>query len=296
MRDFTDFGRFGVQLFFIISGLLAARGLDGKNDTWGYYKKRLIAIAPLYYVVIIWYFITENLLNIFFHHIPVDAAGLGWFRYVFMLNGFVNSDTYFWSNLGITWTIPIFAFFYLIAPFVMRVTKDWKSGACIFGVVFIGTRILCHFYSCTIFQNIHYFFIGIIIYFCWRDNKLMPCALSFLIIAIAEIILERLSYPAIFAAMICIGLEHEVILSEKMQRVVDVIDEHSYTMYLVHGIVFCSLLDRLRADRFGVPRVIIGVIAIVGTFLGSVIVHRWIEKPLQQWVKKRLLTKNSAPT
>ena len=32
IRRYTDFGAYGVQMFFIISGLLAAKGLDGKND------------------------------------------------------------------------------------------------------------------------------------------------------------------------------------------------------------------------------------------------------------------------
>ncbi len=95
IRNFTDFGRFGVHLFFILSGFLAANSLNKNNKLLHYYKKRIITILPLYYFVILYYFITENILNIYFHHIPSDTIGLRWLRYLFILNRFIKSNTYF---------------------------------------------------------------------------------------------------------------------------------------------------------------------------------------------------------
>ena len=294
LRSFTSFGLYGVHMFFIISGLLAAKGLDGQKDTIEFYKKRIISIAPLYYLTILWYFVTENVLQLFWPHIPEDPTGIGWFRYLFLLNGFVRSDVTFWSNLGITWTIPIFAFFYLIAPLVMKFIKGYKSAFASLILVLILTTFAIHVYKCPISNSLYYFFIGILIYFCWRDDRLMPCALGFLVTAIVEIIIGRACYPALFASMICIGLEKEFLLPDKIQRIVDIVDEHTYTLYLVHGMVFCSLLDRLKANRFNTPRSVIGLIAIVGTFLGTVIIHRFFEKPIQKMLRRRLLKKEKA--
>ena len=146
IRQITNFGEYGVQLFFIISGYLAAYGLSDKKNISikKYYIKKAIRILPLYYLVIAYYFVSENILNQFVHHIPVDTAGLGWFRYLFLLNGFIDNDTYFWSNLGITWTIPIFIFFYLIAPFLFKWIIDLKTAIIallLFGIVGYGSQI-----------------------------------------------------------------------------------------------------------------------------------------------------------
>lgn len=295
IRSFTDFGKNGVQMFFIISGILAAKGFDGKtsntSDVSKYYIKRIISIAPLYYFAILWYFVTENILEIAWKHIPVDIVGLGWLRYLFLLNGFIADDTYFWSNLGITWTIPVFAFFYLIAPFIMRFMKGYKSALFALALIFFTERVALCFYKCTIIENLHFFFIGILVFFCWKDNVLTPCAFCFTTIAIIFLILGRNCYPALFATIICCGLEREIKINEKIQNVVNYIDEHSYTLYLVHGIVFCSLIDRIRCDRFGIPNAIIGVIAVLGSFCGTVIVHRVIEKPIQGYLKRKLSMK-----
>ena len=57
IRNLTDFGAFGVQLFFIISGYLACSSLCNRTvNIKKYYLKRLIRIAPLYYFVVFWFF------------------------------------------------------------------------------------------------------------------------------------------------------------------------------------------------------------------------------------------------
>ncbi len=106
VQEATSFGAYGVQLFFLISGYLAAKTFFDHPETSlrEYYTKRAIAILPLYYIVIAYYFVSETLLS---SPLPTDELGLGWLRYVFLLNGFLTSKTNFWGNLGITWSIPV---------------------------------------------------------------------------------------------------------------------------------------------------------------------------------------------
>jgi len=48
----------------LISGFLAIKTFTEKNvDVKNYYLKRIIAIIPLYYLVVAYYFITENIIN-----------------------------------------------------------------------------------------------------------------------------------------------------------------------------------------------------------------------------------------
>jgi len=292
-RLITEFGKYGVQLFFIISGLLAAMGLQKKEKIATYYKKRIINILPLYYIVILWYFITENILNKYFHHIPIDIDGLGWFRYIYLLNGFIPNDTYFWSNLGITWTIPIFVFFYLVIPFIMKIMKNYKTSFIIMTLIFLISNKLNNIYPCVIFENISYFFIGTFIYFCWKENKLKFSSLFFLILSIIYTILGKINYYFVFAAIISILLENEIILSNKSQKIINKLDGYTYTMYLVHGIVFCSLIDKLPMFQITLSNFKIGVIAIVLSIVGTIIVHDFIEKPIQKSLTKLMLKKQN---
>lgn len=292
VRTITDFGRYGVQLFFIISGFLAAKTLvnpDVRITT--YYKKRMIHILSLYYLVILWYFITENIMNHYFFHIPIDETGLGWFRYVFLLNGFVNNDTYFWSNLGITWTIPIFCFFYLIAPWIIRRIKNCKQSFVLLVAIILLSKAVTLFYACSIFENITYFFIGITAFFFFKDNKPLYGILISQILSILCIIFNDIlyAYSFIFVGilLLMVTIENDIYVTPFICKTVNMIDEHSYTLYLVHGVVFCSLIDRL--GTFSIPNFVVGIIAISLSFVGTFIIHRWIEIPIHKYLTKKLI-------
>ena len=88
-RRITDFGQFGVHLFFIISGYLAIMSLASGRVTsiLNYYKKRCLRLLPLYYLIILIFLIVDEFL---LKSVPPDELGLGWFRYIFLLNGFVG--------------------------------------------------------------------------------------------------------------------------------------------------------------------------------------------------------------
>ena len=70
-------------------------------------------------------------------------------------------------------------------------------------------------------------------------------------------------------------------------KIIDVMDQYSYTFYLMHGVVFCSLLDRLNA--LGVSKIIIAVTAIFASVLLTFVVGKFIEKPIQSFLKKRFV-------
>ena len=292
IRDFTDFGGFGVQLFLLISGFLAYKTFFENPNTsiWEYYKKRMIAILPLYYLVLIYYFISENILNRIINVIPTDELGLGWFRYIFLLNGFFNSDTYFWSNLGITWTIPIFMFFYLIAPFVFRKVKSVTSAISVWLLVFVITQFLGELYTCTIFNNLHIMFLGAVIYACAHKKQEKLATIFLLLTSIGMIILSKSEYAFVFIfsclILILVSIDN-LCLPNWLKNTIDVLDKYSYTLYLMHGVVFCSIIDRL--NQFGVSKIWIAVLAIFGTIIATWLVGKFIEKPIQKLIKKHFV-------
>ena len=53
----SQLGKYGVELFFVVSGYLACFSLSDDSSVINFYKKRLIRILPLYYFCIFYFFL-----------------------------------------------------------------------------------------------------------------------------------------------------------------------------------------------------------------------------------------------
>ena len=302
LYNFSQLGRFGVELFFVISGYLACFSLSNGKPILLFYKKRAIRILPLYYFCIVYYFITETLI---FKSIPEDTMHLGWLRYIFCLNGIVPSEGYFWSNIGITWTIPVFVIFYLIAPLIVKIAKSTWSSAFVL-VVSIGISIIIEVKGNGWFSAFTYmpcFIMGIVVYNAKNENRRFIAFLGFqLFILLSEFckwnqyfsktiqLCELFVISSIFASIVF--LSHEVYINnEKIIKSIDFIDQHSYTLYLVHGITFCGIIDKCDVNAFGnIASMVVFrlTIAIIVTCALTIIIHRFVEKPMQKVLNHRL--------
>ena len=161
--------------------------------------------------------------------------------------------------------------------------------------VFLTTRILGRFYDCVIFDNIYLPFLGVVIYACAKMKHNMAASAVFSLLAICMIILEKKTYAyvAIFSSIIlALTATDDVRLPKWLQSIVNVLDKYSYTIYLMHGVVFCSIIDRLNA--IGVSKIIIAILAIIGTFVATFVVGKYVEKPIQSLLKRKFLQEKKA--
>ncbi len=268
----------------------------GKYPPIEYYKKRIITILPLYYFCIIWYFITESLLNFAnIITIPEDIYHLRWFRYFFLMNGIVDSNCYFWGNLGITWTIPVFVFFYLIAPLILKRITNYKIAIISWLIIWVLSHLINKIvfnpynYKSSIVNNLHVFFFGILLFLILKNNKINVSCLILNIMLVPMIVTKHYSEMFLFLfssiTILCINLENSFITNKKIQVAISVFDEYSYSLYLMHDIVFCSFIDRIN-NLF--PRWQIGVVAMIGTIIATWIGHNYIEIPLKMIFSKIL--------
>lgn len=278
IRNFTDFGAYGVEMFFIISGYLALLSLDKKNEkTLPYYKKRAIRILPLYFFVVLFFFITEYFI---WGNIPIDDKGLGWLRYIFVLNGIIGSDTYFWSNLGITWTIPMFLLFYLIAPWIFKVVKKLWSSLILLALSLIIAFVYPKYANgnLLILSYLPCFFIGSVIYFSLKENKTELSLLIFALLSLFYFITNWSSdyaYSFIFAIIFIAFNKLNIKAKNNLfTKIINVLDSYSFALYLGHGIIFCGIIDHLELSNLYNL-----LIAIFGTLTVTVILHNFIEKP-----------------
>lgn len=302
VRTITEFGKYGVELFIILSGYLAFLSLNKKNSGGGiidYYKKRSIRLLPLYFIIILYYLLTELFI---WKSIPTDELKLNWFRYIFLLNGFVGSETYFWGNLGITWTIPLFAFFYLIAPFLNKIIKNVWQTLILFAIAYLLGAISIRYLqiganrTLSWFNNfiyLKYFCLGIIIYFIEKGNYNIQGIALFAIVCIPFAVFElvEMQYAIIFCIIfIASNMLDFSKMPKKVSKIINLLDEYSYTLYLGHGIVFCGIIDKVN-----MPKYLVACVAVFGTIIITFVLRKLIEKPAQKLLTKILFYKHSKP-
>lgn len=174
-RSISDFGAFGVHLFFMISGFLIVNSYEnyGRNDLKKYYYKKLISILPLYYCVILYYFVVHTFI---LKDVPADPTGFGWLRYLLVLNNILpNTGIYFWDNLGITWTIPYFMFAYLVLPLVLKFVKNLNS-CIIFWAITVVLSFNVHLFNgwFSLLGDFQFFVFGMLIYYIHTRKKEIP--------------------------------------------------------------------------------------------------------------------------
>ncbi len=139
-RFFTNSAQIAVTFFFVLSGFLITYLLLGekkKNEEdrihlWRFYKKRILRIWPLYYLLVLLIFLGLRTVG-FFHDLPGLSAGTGNGLYEKRLMGYVlflpNYTEYRFGTepyLGQTWSLGVEEFFYLFFPLGLYFIR-WKN-------------------------------------------------------------------------------------------------------------------------------------------------------------------------
>lgn len=288
LQEIASFGAYGVQLFFIISGFLIAKSYNdyGKNHPWKFYAKKAITLLPLYYIVILYYFIMHTFI---FKDIPEDPTGFGWFRYVLPINCiFPKTGIYFWDNLGITWSIPYFVIAYIIIPLLLRLIKSWKNIIILFFITLIIAlfpTVELLFGWCSFLEQFPIFIIGVVLYYGFKEEKTFIMIFGCTFIAIILLVLEQkldIIYSLLFAVLI-IATKNFSFKSKFMKKLLHLSDTYSYTFYLGHGIIFIHILD-----KFVLGRIIEALIAVLCSIALTFIIKNYIENPLQKLLNQKL--------
>ena len=241
-----------------------------------------------------------------FRNIPPDSYHLGWFRYIFFLNGVVPSEGYFWSNIGITWTIPVFLIFYLLAPLLIKTIKTtWHSALILIASLPVSYLISNRLHGwLSAFVFLPCFLFGIFVYYAKKEHFEFLSSTLLLVFVfsmkwcnwqrhLSKFVQnsDNIVVSALFASLLLLSDRFQI-NNTTVQKVLSFFDEHSYTLYLVHGITFCGIIDKM--DLNVIPNHMIAIvcklfIAILGTGILTYLTHKFYEKPLQKRLQKRLL-------
>jgi peptidoglycan/LPS O-acetylase OafA/YrhL len=117
-------GWMGVDLFFVLSGLLITGILLDTKQSEAYFKnfyaRRCLRIWPLYYAVLLFMFVVVPILRPSDAHTVFEARSSPWWAYpVFLQNFLVPIPSAATGALGVTWSLAVEEQFYLVWPWVV---------------------------------------------------------------------------------------------------------------------------------------------------------------------------------
>src|SRR5580704_3038698 len=121
----SDNGWMGVDLFFVLSGLLITGILldtkKSENYFKNFYARRCLRIWPLYYSALLFMFVIVPLIRPSEAHAIFEARSAPWWSYpLFIQNFLVAIPTAATGLLGVTWSLAVEEQFYLVWPLVVR--------------------------------------------------------------------------------------------------------------------------------------------------------------------------------
>jgi peptidoglycan/LPS O-acetylase OafA/YrhL len=125
----SDNGWMGVDLFFVLSGLLITGILLDSKQSDGYfrnfYARRCLRIWPLYYSALLFMFVVVPFLRPSEAHVIFEPRSSPWWAYPFYLQNFlIPIPTSSTGLLGVTWSLAVEEQFYLVWPLVVRFCSE----------------------------------------------------------------------------------------------------------------------------------------------------------------------------
>lgn len=286
IRILTDFGAYGVYMFFIISGFLGYLSYFHTRSCKQYYLKRFFRILPLYYAIIIYNIILYEFVLRGRFEIPADSSHLGWLRYFLLLSQIIPSSDNFWINLSATWTISHFMLFYLLMPLLFKYVNTCYKALllqlfCFVVNYFWNTNYLLPFTS------LYYFMIGITIYLALKEHKeeiliVFSCLMSILLLLFS--FPSHYIYSNIFAILIIVSRNFHI-ADKSINKLVQLLDEYSFTIYLVHAIIVEAIV--LIEDIRPLSSLEISIILVMGTAIISILLHHLVEKPIDRFIRQK---------
>ena len=274
LRVVADFGYTSVYFFIAISGYLAFAGYREGMKAVDYWKKRAVKILPLYYLVILYFFVAHTF---FFKDVPADEYGIGWFRYVFFLSNIFPSEHDFWRNIGMTWTVNWLLILYICTPFLHKLIDSFNKAVafCVISyVVYFFRKPLIGEWA-EVLGGFFFYAIGFTVFFAIKEEKerlftaLLVGGAFFFVIQTAS---HELTGITLFGILL-MATDGMQLKDGYFKKVVSWMDRYCFEFYLIHGIVFNDILWNYMSRRGFTSPVLVITVPLVCTVVISVAVH-----------------------
>lgn len=284
LKNVFSYGHYGVEVFFIISGLVIPYSMEkgnyALNKFFIFIKKRFIRIEPPYLICVLLALFLNYLTTLSPFYIgksfEIDFEQL--LYHIGYLNAFMGKD---WLN-QVFWTLAIEFQYYLLIALIFPMISH--SNKLIWITVLIVFNILSFYFNRNVIFNFSIFFTcGIILYryvvdkLDWTD-MLLTGSLSILFLFFRYTYIEI--FVVIFTAFV-------VLQPLRPTRFSNFFGNISYSLYLLHfpvGLRIINLTQRFSDSQL--VRQSMVLFAFVFTILISYYYYRFVEKPFKELSKK----------
>lgn len=303
---FKPFGRFGVHVFFVISGFIMAHIC--MVDATKFFRRRLVRIVPPYWSLTLLLFLIAT----FFPRLMITttASAKPLIKSLLFIP-YMKSPGLMQPLLFLGWTLNYEMFFYAVVAVSLFISR--RRAPALASVLLIVIVVTCRwfrtfsdiasFYSDPIILN---FILGIGIYLIYRKATTPMCyALRYMALIIAVIAFSALVFiegiygtrrtDGLLSVCSCALLLGLVLLSRAgldcKSRFLILIGDASYVLYLTHPYVeeACNRVLAVRAPWLtsrSAPGMILSVAA---STVVAVAVYVWVERPGIRYLSKKLV-------
>jgi len=303
-----QYGHFGVQFFFMISGLVIMMTLNRCKTWWEFAIRRAARLVP---AMILFSILTFAVVQLFAPSIFQTSAlsfipawlfiTPAFLNRVFETSNFAYIDSVYWSLcIEVKFYITICALYFLSG-------KNFYRNALILFAVCFGIADLSQTMG---WQNIYdiinlavsprhfpWFMIGIGFYIFSQNGSRFYCA-AFIVLGIIQSLLAAIPEPstAKFVTPVILPLMFFAVMNvAALQKFLSwkpfvAIGVSSYGLYLVHQNVGVLLIEHIAAalNLSGWASVPVAL-AVIGGLIGlSILSFRLIEHPLNRWIVQKL--------
>lgn len=300
--SFTDFGKSGVMIFFIISGFVMMHACRGERPV-EFLRNRVIRVVPLYWVMTLIYmailFRRDLALDVPFRRVESLVESL-----LFIPHYHVGTPTMIWPILVPGWTLNFEVFFFLIFSIGLVLRRPGLASGAIIAVLLVAGFFYDGSDPMILTWTHRYLFLflaGMALAGLWQRVDFRPAAVLFpagmllLVLIAIGLIFEgwarHLDFVGAFMVVAgALGLQCRY--PGWQSKLLRTLGDASYSIYLSHIISLVFIFSLLRLSPLdGWLRVVVhSSIAVVACTFVGVLVYRWIEKPLLTGLRRRFKT------
>lgn len=318
LRALTDFGVFGVDLFFVISGycisVSVSRFCSQQKSAWLFGVDRLVRIFPLFWMAFMVSFLLAGIADMVAGREPLVRLAFGfneWIAHLLLLDVFAGLR----PAMDVTWTLSHELAFYFMAGVGILVHK--KPGVlCVLMLVILAAIVFSaagHNTGWLLpFRFIPEFMCGVGVYAAVKNKKAAALVTIVMCAAVGFFWIFRHSHTseqpgfnvftlgemptrmsvAVACAMLLIALyPWDIRLSSsRFTRPLAFCGRISFSLYLIHIPVTTPVINGLRnlgVGGAGGMWMMIGAAVVVAILMGWLF-HEFVESPLES-LRKRLI-------
>ncbi|MBI1425230.1 MAG: acyltransferase family protein [Gammaproteobacteria bacterium] len=315
--EFFDLGRFGVEIFFVISGFVIAYSVRDGTFTPNYLGKfilrRFIRLDPAYWVIIIAELILIRI-SLYFYpdlntHIPGIKQIAAHFLYLQDLLGLGNI-------LPVFWTLCYEVQFYLIfvgALVLFNVTQTrYNSSKILFGVLATAAyiysvgaylQVLPHPPNGLFIDRWFQFFLGVLCY--WSSSNKVPRWLfpSTWVLSCISVFLFEVNPYRFESSLVVLGISMLIFIGAQTKnletwlnsRILLFFGTISYALYLIHlpvGWRFIALARKVFGDHMSLlTSILVYFSGLLISILAAWLLYIIIERPSLRFARRIKLPK-----